>query len=193
MSFWIYHREVGVTSGNGKGDGERGRRRPWRRGRGNENRREKDEAPKNRAPQSGQSGKKGGGSSRKNDRLHFDRSRGVIHERPRWTPPQLLTDPLPVPNCPWCGRPIKDIASAIADKDSGAPVHFDCIIARLSEQERLEQGESIAYIGGGRFGIIHYASTQNPRSFTIKKIVEWENKDSRAEWRGNISDHYSIT
>jgi hypothetical protein len=191
MSFWIYHREVGITSGKGKGDGERSRRRPWKRGRQDgENWREKDEASKSHAPQGG---KKGDGSPRKNDRLRFDRSRGVIHERPRWTPPQLLTDPLPVPDCPWCGKPIKDIASAIADKNSGAPVHFDCIIAQLSKQEQLEQGESIAYIGGGRFGIIHYASSQNSRSFTIKKIVEWENKDSRAEWRGNISDHYSIT
>jgi hypothetical protein len=191
MSFWIYHRGGGVTSGNGKGDGERGRRRPWRRGgRDGENRREKDETSKNRAVQGG---KKKGGSPRKNDHLRFDRSRGVIHERPRWTPPQLLTDPLPVPDCPWCGKPIKDIAAAIADKDSGAPVHFECIIARLSEQEQLEKGESIAYIGGGRFGIIHYAYPQNSGSFTIKKIVEWENKDSRAEWRGNISDHYSIT
>jgi hypothetical protein len=191
MSFWIYHREVGVTSGNGKGGGERGRRRPWKRGgRDGENWREKDEASKNRAPQGG---KKGDSSPRKNDHPRFDRSRGVIHERPKWAPPQQLTDPLPVPDCPWCGKPIKDITSAIADKDSGAPLHFDCVIARLSEQEHLEQGENIAYIGGGRFGIVYYAYPQDTRSFTIKKILEWENKDSRAEWRGNISDHYSIT
>jgi len=145
-------------------------------------------------------------------------------ERPKWTQPKIKTEPLPVSDCAWCGKPIKDISSAIADKDSGAPVHFDCVISRITFGERLEKGESVTYIGGGRFGIISFdnparhhkdaqakspgnfqntggqdpdrrstASSSASSDFTIKKIIEWEDKDKRAEWRSVICDHYSVT
>ena len=132
------------------------------------------------------------------------------YERPKWIPPKMSSDPLPVPECPWCGKPIRDMSSAIADKDTGSPVHFDCVTARIAFGERLEKGDSIAYIGGGRFGIVGLgaAGGHRPlaadgaethdrsvlsRSFIIKKIIEWENKDKRAEWRSVICDHYSVT
>jgi len=133
------------------------------------------------------------------------------YERPKWIPPKTSTDPLPVPECPWCGKPIRDMSSAIADKDTGSPVHFDCVTARIAFGERLERGDSIAYIGGGRFGIIglgglshrslpldkeethERSSFPANRGFIIKKIIEWENKEKRAEWRSVICDHYSVT
>ena len=142
-------------------------------------------------------------------------------ERPKWIPPKANTEPLPVSECLWCGKPIRDISSAIADKDTGAPVHFDCVAARIAFGEKLEKGDTIAYIGAGRFGIVSFGSSgassrfspddsshdsgksENPseaqnhpianRGFTIKKIIEWENKDKRAEWRSVICDHYSVT
>jgi hypothetical protein len=120
-------------------------------------------------------------------------------ERPKWIPPKASNDPLPVSVCPWCGKPIRDISSAIADKDTGVPVHFDCVTARIAFGERLEKGETVAYIGGGRFGIVCFGSqgiSQNRnefRDFTIKKIIEWENKEKRAEWRSLICEHFSIT
>jgi len=140
-------------------------------------------------------------------------------ERPKWIPPKTNTEPLPVSECLWCGKPIRDISSAIADKDTGAPVHFDCVAARIAFGEKLEKGDTIAYIGAGRFGIVSYGSSGAPsryspdgspqdsgkqesppeaqnhpnRGFAIKKIIEWENKDKRAEWRSVICDHYSVT
>ena len=45
-------------------------------------------------------------------------------DRPKWVPPKISTEPLPVPDCPWCGKPIKDISFAISDKNTDAPVHF---------------------------------------------------------------------
>jgi hypothetical protein len=100
--------------------------------------------------------------------------------------------------------------SAIADKDSGVPVHFDCVSARIAFGEKLEKGESIAYIGGGRFGIVSFgnsagktgmpqesrqdrSSPQAGRDFTIRKIIEWEKMDKRAEWRSLICEHFSVT
>ena len=145
-------------------------------------------------------------------------------ERPKWTPPKMKTDPLPVSSCHWCGKPIRDMSSAIADKDSGAPVHFDCVISRITFGEKLEKDEAVTYIGGGRFGVITFndCSSQHKDSniksqgnlqntgrqdpnrrplvpnasgsdFIIKKIIEWEDKDKRAEWRAAICDQYSVT
>ena len=147
--------------------------------------------------------------------------RAAYYERPKWTPPKIKTEPLPLSDCAWCGKPIRDIPAAIADKDTGAPVHFDCVISRITFGERLEKGEAVTYIGGGRFGIVCFdnpaaqhrdnqakspgsqqarqesdrrsAAPPANRDFIIKKIIEWENKDKRAEWRSVICEHYSVT
>jgi hypothetical protein len=115
------------------------------------------------------------------------------YERLRWVPPVLSTEALPVPTCPCCGRPIRDIAVAISDPNSGEAIHFDCIVAKIAEHESLAKGDTIAYIGGGRFGVVHFNGQRDKPMFTIIKILEWEKKDNRAEWRKSISDHYSLT
>lgn len=93
--------------------------------------------------------------------------------------------------CPKCGKKIDDIAGAIHDKKSGVPVHFDCIMSELHEQEKLEQNEKIAYIGQGRFGILYFENPRDQKKFTIKKIIEVEDRDSKPEWRNEISGLYS--
>jgi hypothetical protein len=95
--------------------------------------------------------------------------------------------------CTWCGKAIKDITTAIADPDTGKPVHFDCVIDSIIGNERLESGDTVSYIGGGRFGIIHFNNPPDARDFRIKKVLEWENKENRSEWRMSISDHFSET
>jgi hypothetical protein len=68
------------------------------------------------------------------------------------------------------------------------------MLNKMSERERLENDEVIAYIGGGRFGVLHKEQaegTPTPR-YTIRKIIEVENKDSpRAEWRRIIAERNS--
>jgi hypothetical protein len=123
----------------------------------------------------------------------FEKTRVNLYERSRWTAPKLPVDPIPGPDCPWCGKPIKDVASALSEKDTGLPVHFDCVLARIYKTESLENNDIICYIGGGRFGIVHYNNPPDTRDFRIKKVLEWENKDTRQEWRSFISDHYSVT
>jgi hypothetical protein len=147
----------------------------------------------NRGNENWQDAARPGDARRSAESVRFDKKRGNFFERPRWSPPQTPSDPLPVPDCPYCGKPIKDISSAISDKNSGEPVHFDCIIARIAEGEVLDQGDAVAYIGGGRFGIVHFTNPQNSQEFKIKKILEWEDKENRAEWRRSVSDHYSVT
>lgn len=120
-------------------------------------------------------------------------SQGNMQQRLRWTAPVLPKNPTSTPDCPWCGKPIREIASAMSDKESGAPVHFECVLERISNMEKPEKNHSVCYIGGGRFGLIHYNNPSHPRSFMIKKIYEWEVKENHIEWRKPFSEYFSIT
>jgi hypothetical protein len=179
MNFSTYLKEGFTMNGSGKGGNNR--RRPFKR-------RERDN----------DSGQKGGQNNsqrpgKKVDALQrYEKPAKVWLDRPKWVPAQLSTDPIPSPDCPYCGKSIQDMSAAITDKGTGAPVHFDCIIARLAEGEALEPGDAVTYIGGGRFGVVQFPNPQDSRNFKIKKIVEWEDKENRADWRKDISDHYSV-
>ncbi|MCL2601853.1 MAG: hypothetical protein FWD91_03470 [Treponema sp.] len=130
--------------------------------------------------------------------------KAALFDRPKWIPPKTSTEPLPIPDCPWCGKPIQDISYAISDKESGSPVHFECVADRIAGAENLGAGEAVTYIGGGRFAVVCFSGGEVPhtppdkvkgepkREFTIKKIIEWEDKDKRAEWRSSISDRLSV-
>ena len=165
-------------SGGGKGDNKGNRRRPF-------NRRDRAQAAQSET-------RAKNADPRWGAELGRDKT-PAENDRPRWTAPKMSTEPIPVPDCPYCGKAIKDMALAISDKNSGAAIHFDCVIARISQSEKLEPGDTISYIGGGRFGIINQRNPANPQSFLIKKIFEWEIKENRAEWRQTISDHFSVT
>jgi len=158
-------------------------------GKGGNNRKNRQRFGRRDEPQ--KHGKKSGDSLFSEGK--FEKNRLSLHERPRWTAPVLPSNPITTPDCPWCGKQIKDITTAISDKDTGLPVHFDCVVLRIAEMENLETSESVCYIGGGRFGIIHYNNLPGTRGFSIKKILEWENKDANYEWRRPISEYFSIT
>jgi len=120
-----------------------------------------------------------------------------------WAAPILPDNPITTPDCPWCGKQITDITTAISDKDTGLPVHFDCVLAKItaewksikqaSAMDEPDTNESVCYIGGGRFGVVRYNKYSDAGSFTIKKVFEWEMKDSNNEWRRPISEYFSIT
>lgn len=93
--------------------------------------------------------------------------------------------------CPICGKLIEDMASAISDKLSGSPVHFDCAIESIASSEHLDENESIAYIGQGTFAVLRYDNTNDPKSFHIERKIEWESRDSDIPWRHEISTLYS--
>jgi len=124
--------------------------------------------------------------------IKFEKNK-FMADRLQWTAPVLPANPITTPDCPWCGKKINDITTSITDKESGLPVHFDCVLARIAETEKLEANDSVCYIGGGRFGIVHYNNPPDTRGFTIKKIFEWEAKDTVSEWRKPISEYFSIT
>jgi hypothetical protein len=168
--------------------------------RGTGGRREANEA----RDQAGISSRKWSEGSSFQDRYRRDKKAPLV-DRPKWTAPQLSTEPIPHPPCPYCGKPIKDMSTAIACKDSGEPSHFECVAARIAEGETLESGDTVAYIGGGRFGVVHFpgiirdalrgrkgGEDYDTKGFQIKKIFEWEKREDRAPWRKNIEDHFSV-
>ena len=148
---------------------------------------------------------------RRNNRRRKDaprKSGGQYTERPSERIKLYEGEPV---ECSFCGKPVTDVASALADKTTDKPVHFDCVLDYLAEHETLSAGQSISYIGQGRFAVISSkvpasvqgaaasgaaaagavaAGVPSPR-FVIERIIEWEPRDKKYEWRANIADAYS--
>ncbi len=87
--------------------------------------------------------------------------------------------------CDICGKDIKEISSAIASPETQNPVHFDCIIQKLKDENTLENTDRIVYLGAGSFGIVRQEKNKPAKDFTIIKKIEFENRDEKPEWRSN--------
>ncbi len=96
-----------------------------------------------------------------------------------------------IKTCEYCSRPIHELSSALVDKKSGGAIHFDCVLSKLNETEKLEENQKISYIGQGRFAVIYFENPHDLRKFTIVKTIEWENHDSKSDWRDEIAGLYS--
>jgi hypothetical protein len=147
-----------------------------------------------RRPFKRKSGDQNGKPERKGaEKPRYDKTKGTLLDRPQWIPPKAPSQPLPKAVCPYCEKAIPDLSAAITDKASGTPAHFDCVIQRISEMEQLGPGDGVTYIGGGRFGILHFNNPNDLKSFQIKKVVQWEEKDKRAPWRVTVAEYFSAT
>jgi hypothetical protein len=93
--------------------------------------------------------------------------------------------------CPRCNLPIQELSSALPDHASGEPLHFECALDIMRERETCEPNEKLAYIGQGRFGVMHFANANDEKHFTIRRIIEWETRDAPASWRGEIAGLFS--
>jgi hypothetical protein len=127
------------------------------------------------------------------EKPRFDKQKGTLIDRPQWVPPKLGQNQLPRSECPYCGKPVNDLSSALSDPATGTPIHFDCVLRKLSDRESLQEGESLTYIGGGRFGVIQFPNPQDTSHFVIKRIIQWEDKEKRAHWRRTVADNFSLT
>jgi len=166
-------------SGSGRGGDNRGNhRKPFNK------RRDRENSPK--------SGKRPADYAFEGDG-RLEKKRVSLVDRPKWVPPkppELSHDEV---FCAWCGKPINDMSTAFSEPAGGKPVHFDCALNKFIDEEALEKGDTISYIGGGRFGVVHFNNPPDTKDFRIKKILEWENRENRSEWRVAISDHFSVT
>ena len=93
--------------------------------------------------------------------------------------------------CEYCGNLIEDLASAMASKENGNPVHFDCVIEKIKKTEKLSEKEKIIYIGQGKFGIVEFPTPQDYKHFEIHRVIEWENRDAKFDWKDEITNAFS--
>ncbi len=93
--------------------------------------------------------------------------------------------------CPLCNKPLTDISTALAHKETGEPVHFDCVLEMLQAQEKLMPGQKVTYIGQGRFAVVYFPNVHDTRNFTIERIIEWEKRDAKFPWRDEMAGLYS--
>ncbi len=105
---------------------------------------------------------------------------GVRKEEPR--------KPAPVKNCALCAKPIFDLSGAVADKESGEPVHFECALERVAVAETLEPGEKVVYLGAGNFGVVGFKNG-NDGAFVVKRRIRWEKEGEKQAWRKEISSY----
>ena len=85
--------------------------------------------------------------------------------------PKRIKEPHPI--CSYCGQEIENIAEAFTASDGGY-VHFDCVISRIAETERLSADEKISYIGAGNFAVV---SKNDNGGFTIVRTIPFESQD----------------
>ncbi len=96
-----------------------------------------------------------------------------------------------VPKCPYCGQNVRDILTAIAVESSDAPMHFDCVLKKISNEENLQAKDKVCYLGNGSFGIVNFKNPSDPKQFTIKKRIQIEAEKKEITWRKKISNRIS--
>lgn len=97
-----------------------------------------------------------------------------------------IARPGPPQDCGYCHKPIYDLSTALADREGGGPVHFDCALQRVSERESLAPGERIVYIGSGVFAVVEYRD-RSETSFTVKRRLPFEEEGKKQDWRKVLS------
>ncbi|MDI9429913.1 MAG: hypothetical protein QM434_08490 [Spirochaetota bacterium] len=80
----------------------------------------------------------------------------------------------PEDTCVLCQKPIDLIASALSCPQGGY-AHFDCVLAHLSQERKLGEGQKISYIGRGSFAVVH---EEADGSFTFLERIAWENAEA---------------
>lgn len=95
------------------------------------------------------------------------------------------TDEEQVKNCPYCEKPVKYLNTAITVPGLDYPVHFDCVLKKIEDEEQLSEDEKVSYLGKGTFGIIR--ATKDSPGFFVRKRIQIEPESDKADWRKEMS------
>ena len=94
-------------------------------------------------------------------------------------------------NCESIKIPIKNFTTLNISKVDNEYYDFECVIEKVRQDNPTGENEKVAYIGQGRFAVLFFENPRDQRHFTIKKIIEWEDKEHKTEWRDELSGLYS--
>ena len=134
-----------------------------------------------RAPQEKeQPGPRRGGPRRESSQTMQSKGGVVRAPEPRPARPQVV---LPSPDCPLCGKPVRELASALTHRVSRQPAHFDCIVGELRDSTDIAPQEKLCSLGAGGFGILEFRPPGGPSRFVIKKRIQYEEKEFPQEWK----------
>lgn len=91
----------------------------------------------------------------------------------------------PVPPCAICGKPIESIAQAIAGPQPEAFSHFDCVLRKIAEEEKILPHQKVSYIGRGVFAIVE---TDADGRFVFVKRIPYENPETFQSMKRYVED-----
>lgn len=126
------------------------------------------------------SGARRGGPRRDSSQAMQNKGSAGRTPDPRPARPQAV---LPSPDCPICGKPVHELASALTHRVSRQPAHFDCIVGELRDSTDIAPQEKLCYLGAGSFGILEFRPPGGPSKFVIKKRIQYEEKELPQEWK----------
>jgi len=104
--------------------------------------------------------------------------RGAEPSSPPWP-----VAPVDLPDCPVCGKQVRELASALTHRVARQPAHFDCVMRELRDANEITQQEKICYLGGGTFGILEFRPPGGPSRFVIRKRIQYEEKETPQDWK----------
>lgn len=91
----------------------------------------------------------------------------------------------PVPLCAFCSKPIEAITQAISGPEVGIFYHFDCVLRKISEDEKLLPTQKVSYIGKGVFAVV---DTDAEGKFIIVKRIPFESPESFAAMKQFVEE-----
>lgn len=135
-------------------------------------------------------------NNKKKERLYDD----IIVLKRKTSPKKKKTPEEPIQKiefpkymCSKCNTEIKEISSALGDKETGEPTHFKCVFEFLKNSEEIKDKEELIYIGHGNFAIVNIPNPKNRKEFKIIKLIEWENKNKEYPWKRELAELASKT
>jgi hypothetical protein len=124
-------------------------------------------------------GRQPGGNQRGNlPRSRPQKGRAAEPQRP----PQPAA-PIVFPDCPVCGKQVRELASALTHRVARQPAHFECVMRELLDSNEMSPEEKICYLGGGSFGILEFRPPGGSTRFVIRKRIQYEEKETPQEWK----------
>ena len=126
-----------------------------------------------------------------NKRFNDKKDKNPVSEEEQKKIEAIKADKQNTPECPKCHQAVTELSTALADKKTGEPMHFDCVLEIIQQGEKLLPNQKISYIGQGRFAVLEFPNIHDTRNFSIVRIIEWEERDKKYPWRAEIASLYS--